>query len=117
METKAINTEQDLKKGNVPFNKGKVFMPDRPGRFGSTGYYVTPERADAIHYGLDGEVHSARVKVAHNKGKKIQRREIHMNDFEKLVKEMREAQKRFFAAKNPGSPRLCCQPNWMRLSP
>lgn len=59
------------KKGNVPFNKGKVFMPDRPGRFGSTGYYVTPERADAIHYGLDGEVHSARVKVAHNKGKKF----------------------------------------------
>ncbi len=48
-------------------NKGKVFLKDNP----PGEKYVTPERADALHYGLDGEVHSLRVREAPNKGKKF----------------------------------------------
>ena len=59
------------KKGQKAHNKGKIFIADRPGRANSTGHFVTPERADAIYYGVEGEVHSLRVKKAHNKGKKF----------------------------------------------
>ena len=35
-------------------------------------YFVTPERLDAIYYGLEGEVHSLRQrKTTPNKGKKL----------------------------------------------
>lgn len=60
------------KKGQKPHNKGKVFIADKPGRANSTGHFVTPERADAIFYGIEGEVHSLRIKIAHNKGKKFE---------------------------------------------
>lgn len=63
------------KKGNKSPTKGLVFIPDNPGhraKKGRTGHYEKPERADAIYYGLEGEVHSARQRSqAHNKGKKL----------------------------------------------
>lgn len=49
-------------------NKGKI----RQYREDGSWYMVTPERADAIYYGLEGEVHSLRQRSqAHNKGKKL----------------------------------------------
>ena len=64
------------KKGNKSPTKGLVFIPDNPGhraRYnkGRTGHYEKPERADAIYYGLEGEVHSLRIRQAPNKGKKF----------------------------------------------
>lgn len=47
-------------------NKGKVYVKDNP----PGDKYVTPERHDAMYWGLEGEVHSLRVRVAPNKGKK-----------------------------------------------
>ena len=49
-------------------NKGKI----RQYRDDGSWYMVTPERSDAIYYGLEGEVHSLRQRSqAHNKGKKF----------------------------------------------
>lgn len=48
-------------------NKGKI----RQYREDGSWYMVTPERSDAIYYGLDGEVHSLRQRTAHNKGKTL----------------------------------------------
>lgn len=45
-------------KGRVPHNKGKVFIPDYPNKPHSTGRFVKPEEADALYWGLEGEVHS-----------------------------------------------------------
>ena len=46
--------------------KGKIRIFDENGK----RKYVTPERLTAIHYGLDGEVHSARLRPAPwNKGR------------------------------------------------
>ena len=47
-------------------NKGKVYVKDNP----PGEKYITPERHDAMYWGLEGEVHSLRVRVAPNKGKK-----------------------------------------------
>jgi len=61
------------KKGQKAHNKGKIFLRDDPRKGtaqGGTGSYVTPERADAIFYGMEGEIHSLRVRETHNKGKK-----------------------------------------------
>ena len=56
------------KTGKCGVNKGKVRCYREDGSF----YFVTPERLDAIYYGLDGEVHSLRQRSqAHNKGKKL----------------------------------------------
>ena len=53
--------------GRAPaHNKGKVYVKDNP----PGDKYVTPERHDAMYWGLEGEVHSLRVRVAPNKGKK-----------------------------------------------
>ena len=62
------------KKGNKSPTKGLVFIPDKPGhraKKGRTGHYEKPERADAQYYGLEGEVHSLRIREAPNKGKKF----------------------------------------------
>ena len=48
-------------------NKGKIRQYREDGSF----YMVTPERSDAIYYGLDGEIHSLRQRHAPNKGKKF----------------------------------------------
>ena len=34
-------------------------------------FMITKERADALYYGLEGEVHSLRIREAPNKGKKF----------------------------------------------
>ena len=48
-------------------NKGKIYVKDNP----PGEKYVTPERHDAMYYGLEGEVHALRVREAPNKGKKF----------------------------------------------
>ena len=48
-------------------NKGKIYVKDNP----QGEKYVTPERHDAMYYGLEGEIHSLRVREAPNKGKKF----------------------------------------------
>lgn len=60
------------KKGTPAYNKGMVLIKDYPNKRWSTGHYVKPEVADAMFYGLEGEVHSLRQRSkAHNKGKKF----------------------------------------------
>lgn len=67
-----LNWNGGSKMGRKAHNKGKVLIKDYPNQRHSTGHYVTKERADAIHYGLDGEVHSLRQRSkAHNAGKKF----------------------------------------------
>ena len=51
------------RKGQKPHNKGKIFLK-------GIGY-VTPQRADAIYWGLKGEVWNLRERFAPNKGKKF----------------------------------------------
>tara|TARA_Y100000310_G_scaffold11587_1_gene12119 strand:+ start:707 stop:1162 length:456 start_codon:yes stop_codon:yes gene_type:complete len=56
------------RKGQKAPNKGKVFLRENP----PGEKYVTRERADAIYWGMDGEVSSLRQKGgAANKGKKL----------------------------------------------
>ena len=60
------------KKGSVAPNKGMILIKDYPNRRWSTGHYVKPEVADAMYYGLEGEVESLRQRSkAHNAGKKF----------------------------------------------
>ena len=44
--------------GWEPKNKGKIFLPDRPGRphRGMTGRYVTEGELAAMYHGIEGEV-------------------------------------------------------------
>ena len=59
-------------KGRKSPTKGKIFIKDYPNRRYSTGSFVKPEVADAMFYGVEGEVHSLRQRTkAHNAGKKF----------------------------------------------
>ena len=46
------------KKGSKAHNKGKVFIPDYPNKRHSTGRFMKREEADALYYGIEGEVNS-----------------------------------------------------------
>lgn len=47
--------------GRKAHNKGKVLIKDFPNQRHSTGHYVSKERADAMFYGLEGELHSLQI--------------------------------------------------------
>jgi len=67
------------RKNKTSPTKDKIFIRNGPtgnetianNRRYYTGYYVTKGRADAIFWGLDGEVESLRIREAPNKGTKL----------------------------------------------
>jgi len=63
-----VNNINDVNKnGKCGKIKGKV----RCYRTDGTWFYITPERQEAMYYGLDGEIHSLRQKPPPwNKGKR-----------------------------------------------
>jgi len=62
-----VNKNGGISRANKKMKTGKVRWYREDGSW----YMITKERADALYYGLEGEVHSLRVREAPNKGKKF----------------------------------------------